>query len=113
MKLLLDENLSRRLLPELQALFPGSTHIVPMGLESASDREVWERAAAEGLTIMTKDADFVELAVLRGAPPKVIRLALGNVPNDVVRACLIANADAIGRFATSDEAVLELDIAGN
>ena len=113
MKLLLDENLSRSLLPELQVLVPGSTHVVPMGLESASDCEVWERAAAEGLTIETKDADFVELAVLRGAPPKVIRLALGNVSNDVVRGCLVAHAAAIGRFATSDEAVLELDITGN
>lgn len=110
MKLLLDENLSRRLLFELQALFPGSTHVVLMGLESASDQDVWERAAAEGSTIVTKDADFVELAVLRGAPPKVIRLAIGNVPNDVVHACLIPHVAAISRFATSDEAILELDV---
>ena len=110
MKLLLDENLSRHLLPELRALFPGSNHIVPMGLESASDHDVWLRAAAEGFTIVTKAADFVELAVLRGVPPKVIRLAVGNVPNSVVRACLVTHAAAIRRFGSSEEAVLELDV---
>jgi len=35
MKLLLDENLSRRLVPFLQNDYPGSTQVVLVGLESA------------------------------------------------------------------------------
>jgi hypothetical protein len=38
MKLLLDENLSRRLVPFLQSDFPGSSHVALLGLEQASDR---------------------------------------------------------------------------
>jgi len=37
MKLLLDENLSRRLVPFLQAASPGSTQVALEGLERASD----------------------------------------------------------------------------
>ena len=37
MKLLLDENLSRRLIPFLQHDYPGSSQVVLMGLESASE----------------------------------------------------------------------------
>jgi predicted nuclease of predicted toxin-antitoxin system len=37
MKLLLDENLSRRLVPFLQHDYPGSNQVVLLGMESASD----------------------------------------------------------------------------
>ncbi|WP_408597071.1 DUF5615 family PIN-like protein [Limnohabitans sp.] len=38
MKLLLDENLSRRLVPFLQHDFPGTSQVTLLGLESASNR---------------------------------------------------------------------------
>jgi predicted nuclease of predicted toxin-antitoxin system len=41
MKLLLDENLSRRLIPFLQHDYPGSSQVVLLGLEAASDNVVW------------------------------------------------------------------------
>ncbi len=40
MKLLLDENLSRRIVPFLQAAFPDSSQVVLLGLEGASDSDV-------------------------------------------------------------------------
>ena len=42
MKLLLDENLSRRIVPFLQHDFPGTSQVVLLGMASASDKEVWE-----------------------------------------------------------------------
>lgn len=42
MKLLLDENLSRRLLLFLQHDYPGSVQLDLLGLESASDIVVWQ-----------------------------------------------------------------------
>jgi hypothetical protein len=44
MKLLLDENLSRRLVPFLQHDYPGTNQVVLLGMESASDKEVWQKA---------------------------------------------------------------------
>ena len=62
MKLLLDENLSRRLIPFLLHDYPGSGHVVLTGLESASDRQIWEHARAHGFVIVTRDADFGEMS---------------------------------------------------
>jgi predicted nuclease of predicted toxin-antitoxin system len=78
MKLLLDENLSRRLVPFLQHDYPDSSQVVLLGMESASDKEVWQKAKDEGYVIVTRDADFQELSLVWGQPPKVIRLKTLN-----------------------------------
>lgn len=48
MKLLVDQNLSPRLVPELQGTHPGSAHVREFSLEAASDLEVWEFAKQKG-----------------------------------------------------------------
>lgn len=68
MKLLLDENLSRRLVPFLQHDYPGSNQVVLMGMESATDKEVWQRAKDDGFVILTRDADFQELSLVEIVP---------------------------------------------
>ena len=79
MKLLLfDQNLSPKLLTRLQDLYPGSTHVEALGLGSASDQTIWDFAASGDYIIVTKDADFTELSVVRGIPPKVIWIRRGN-----------------------------------
>lgn len=78
MKLLLDENLSRRIVPFLQALYPGSSQVALEGLEQADDTEIWRYARDNGFVIVTKDSDFQEQSLLHGAPPKVIWLRSGN-----------------------------------
>jgi predicted nuclease of predicted toxin-antitoxin system len=72
MKLLLDEQLSRRIVPFLQAAYPGSTQVALIGMERASDREIWEYARANGFAIVTKDSDFYDLSLVLGAPPQVV-----------------------------------------
>ena len=42
MKLLLDQNLSWRLARALQDLFPDSVHVREIGLDRATDDEVWQ-----------------------------------------------------------------------
>jgi len=95
MKLLLDENLSRRLVPFLQHDFPGSSQVVLLGLESASDKEVWSRAKADGYVVVTRDADFQELSLVWGAPPQVIRLRTPNTTRAAVLKLLLDNRDLI------------------
>ena len=46
MKLLLDENLSRRLIPFLLEAYPDSTQVVLCGMESSSDLELCAFALA-------------------------------------------------------------------
>ncbi|MFB2979897.1 DUF5615 family PIN-like protein [Microseira sp. BLCC-F43] len=79
MKLLLfDQNLSPRLVDRLADIYPGSVHVDAIGLPTAPDREVWEFARQYDYIIVTKDADFSELSLLLGFPPKVIWIRRGN-----------------------------------
>lgn len=62
----------------LQDLYPDSNHLYRLGLDQAPDLEVWEYARREEFLIVTKDADFSDLCLLRGFPPKVVWLRRGN-----------------------------------
>ena len=78
MNLLFDQNLSPKLVNRLADLFPGSSHVQSVGLACADDNHVWEHARLNGSVIVTKDEDYNNLSVVRGNPPKVIWLQLGN-----------------------------------
>ncbi|MDI9333595.1 MAG: DUF5615 family PIN-like protein [Cytophagales bacterium] len=78
MKLLLDENLSRRLVPFLQHDYPDSSQVVLEGLESATDMTVWEHAKSQQFVIVTMDADFEEMSMVLGQPPKIVWLKTRN-----------------------------------
>jgi predicted nuclease of predicted toxin-antitoxin system len=88
MKLLFDQNLSPKLVNRLADLFPDSCHVQGIGLDRASDEQVWQHARLNGFLIITKDEDFNNLSVLRGSPPKVLWLQLGNCTTEQVEAVL-------------------------
>ena len=54
MKLLLDENLSRRIVPKLLRRFPGSSQVALLGLERATDAQLCEYAANNGFVLVIK-----------------------------------------------------------
>ena len=68
MKLLLDENLSRRIIPTLQVAFPESSQVALLDLNSSTDLEIWKYAKKENYAIVTQDADFHELSLLSEGP---------------------------------------------
>jgi predicted nuclease of predicted toxin-antitoxin system len=72
--LLFDENLSPRLALLLGDRFPGCVHVDSVGLRGAPDGAVWDYAEHNALAIVSKDADFVSMALMRTAPMKVICL---------------------------------------
>ncbi|HHN47432.1 MAG TPA: hypothetical protein ENN08_00595 [Bacteroidales bacterium] len=47
--------------------------------DSWDDDKIWNYAKEQGLTIITKDADFSLKVLLRGAPPKVVHIRFGNL----------------------------------
>lgn len=109
MKLLLDQNLSYKLIAELQASYPGSSQVRLLGMERADDKAIWDYARQHGYTIVTQDSDFHELSVLFGSPPKIVWLKRGNCSNDTVRRLLIDNFQEIIQFhRDSDVGCLEM-----
>jgi predicted nuclease of predicted toxin-antitoxin system len=102
-KLLLDENLSPRLIAAISDLYLGSKHIEDFGLLSASDDKVWSFPLEHQFTIVTKDSDFSEFSVLRGCPPKVVWLRIGNCTSGSVELVLRNNAEHINGFLSSKQ----------
>lgn len=108
MKLLLDENLSRRLIPFLQAAYPGSTQVALEGLQQSDDRAIWQYARDHDFVIVTKDVDYYDLSLVWGAPPHVIWLQVGNVDKAVVLRKLTEDTQAITDAFASGLACVEL-----
>jgi predicted nuclease of predicted toxin-antitoxin system len=99
MRLLFDHNLSPRLVDRLGNLYPNASHVSLVGLDRASDDAVWQYAQAHDYIILSKDADFTDLSVLRGFPPKVICLRIGNCTTGQIEAFLRAHHVTITLFA--------------
>ncbi|MBE9176426.1 DUF5615 family PIN-like protein [Synechocystis salina LEGE 06155] len=109
MKLLLDENLSDRIIQQIIDLFPDSEHVKTLGLINTDDLIVWEYAKVNGFVIVSKDSDFHQRSLLYGHPPKFIYLRVGNCPTSKITQILRDNLDSIIQFANSQtESVLIL-----
>lgn len=109
MKLLLDENLSRRIVPFLQKDYPGSAQIALLDMSSATDREVWQYAKDNNFVIVTKDSDFYDFGLVLGSPPKVIWLQSGNTQKSVVTNLLINNQKQLEKLLfVEDKSCVEL-----
>ena len=102
MKLLLDQNISRKLVDQLEKFFPGTTHIGVLGMETASDEMVWNHARENEFVLVTQDSDFSDRAVLFGHPPKVIWLRLGNVSTGHMMEVLQSHRLSINAFYKDD-----------
>jgi predicted nuclease of predicted toxin-antitoxin system len=89
--------------------FPGSVHVWSVELLQASDVVVWEYAKSFGFAIVTADADFYELAIALGAPPKVVWLKGCDYPTAVTSRLIRGQAIRIMEFLeVPDRAVLIL-----
>jgi predicted nuclease of predicted toxin-antitoxin system len=108
MKLLFDQNLSFQLCRQLAESYPGSAQVGLLGLAQADDRTIWQYAKINGFALVTLDADFAEMAVLLGPPPKVVWLRCGNQPTSGIASLLDNRAEAIAAFERDDAACLEI-----
>lgn len=53
MKLLLDQNLSHRIVKALSSIYPDTTQVSFIGMSQSSDLEIWEYAKANEYAIVT------------------------------------------------------------
>lgn len=79
MRLLFDQNISHRILTFSLEIYSGSTTVKKEKLINFQDKQIWEFAKKEALTIVTQDSDFNSLNILYGFPPKIIWIRAGNL----------------------------------
>jgi predicted nuclease of predicted toxin-antitoxin system len=103
-RVLIDENLSERLLPPLGDLISELLHVRTLGLAGASDARVWELARQRQCDpLLTTDGDFVGHSLMHGAPPKVVYLARQDARTATVAARIRAGIGVIRLLVASDE----------
>lgn len=109
MKLLLDENLSDRIINRIIDLYPNSEHVKTLSLTNTDDSVIWEYAKANDFVIVSKDADFHQRSLLYGHPPKFVYLRIGNSSTSKIIQILRENFDIIVKFGESEtESILLL-----
>ena len=100
-RLLFDQNLAPGLVRRVAELYPGSAHVRDFGLQRGDDEPIWALAAARGFMIVSKDDDFRQRSLLRGPPPKVVWVRLGN--------CRTADVESLLRARHADVLAFDAD----
>lgn len=112
MNFLVDAQLPRELARRLTAEGYETRHTLELSAGNRTpDSEVIGAADREGRALVTKDADFVNSFLLRGAPRKLLLVSTGNISNAELLGLVIPNVPRIvAAFKEND--FLELGVHG-
>ena len=78
----IDEQISPKFAIWLSQRFEVVAHSVDtLGYFSTKDEDIFEKARAENVVFITKDRDFREMVLAKGAPPQVVWVTCGNTSN--------------------------------
>ena len=83
-KLLLDQNISYKLVNRIREFYPDSSHVRLENLQNENDKVIREFALQNNFNIVTFDIDFYEMSLVYGYPPKVIWLRCGNKSTKII-----------------------------
>ena len=103
MKLLFDQNISYRIIAKLSDYFPDCKQVKELGLANAEDIDIWDYARKNDYIIVTFDADFYDISLIHGCPPKIIWLRTGNMITNQIADLLKKNLMDIADFYSQPE----------
>lgn len=107
MLFLVDAQLPPSLAEALRQAGFHTVHVIDLGLQTATDQQIWDEAISRSAVLVTKDRDFALRRAARNDGPAILWVRVGNTSNrkliDLVLRALPAIIDAIER----DEAVIE------
>lgn len=105
MKVLIDQNISFRIVPKISDLFPEVSHVKSLGLIDAKDFDIFMFARRENFqAIITQDEDFYAHLLEHGMPPKIIWIRTGNCSTPFLTEILHRNAETIFSFFKDENA---------
>jgi predicted nuclease of predicted toxin-antitoxin system len=109
MKLLLDANISWKLVNTLAPVFGECTHVDLLDFSvPAKDEAIWNYALKNGCIIITKDTDFLDLLELKGFPPKVVLIKTGNNSTRILAELLLDAKQQIEDLEKNEYGLLEV-----
>jgi predicted nuclease of predicted toxin-antitoxin system len=108
-RFLIDNQLPRCLASFLIKKGHDATHVLDIELGHLTpDIQIWEYAASSGHVVITKDDDFIELALLDPRPVSVVIVCLGNCRNSLLIAVFEKALDTLCQQIESGETLIEL-----
>jgi predicted nuclease of predicted toxin-antitoxin system len=79
-----------------------------LGLRSAKDPEIFRAARQEGIVVMSKDSDFVDLVERLGPPPQILWVSCGNTSNVWLKQVLSTELPRALQLLERGEQVVEI-----
>lgn len=109
MRILLDQNLSPKLIRRLADILPGLETVYDHDLIGSSDPFIFDWARRfEFSALVSTDVDLVKLVERLGPPPKVIRIERCDFPSGIIEQLIRREAVRIHDFLKSNRAVLQV-----
>lgn len=106
---LVDEQLPRLLAERIRRAGYGAEHVRDIGRGGQEDVQIWQYASVRQLAVLSKDADFADMArTKRGASPQIVWLRFGNISNDALWRRLSPLLPEIARRLRAGERLIEI-----
>lgn len=86
-----------------------AAHVQDLGLLTAEDPEIFERARQARAVVITKDSDFIQLQQRFGPPPRLIWLTCGNRSNPALKELMVRSWPRIRDLLAAGEILIEIN----
>tara|TARA_R110002050_G_scaffold300722_2_gene471883 strand:- start:23312 stop:23647 length:336 start_codon:yes stop_codon:yes gene_type:complete len=104
MKLLIDQNISNRIIESISDIFPGSAHVKEANLSDASDEEIRAYAYSNKFALVTTISDFFDLNMVLENAPKIIYIKGNHVTTNKLEWAVRVNQEGIENFISENPA---------
>lgn len=85
-----------------------ASHVQDLGLIAATDSDIFRKARAAMVVVVTKDRDFIRLLEVHGPPPQVLWVTTGNIRNADLFQLLALHWKKIEALFQSGEQLVEI-----
>ncbi len=104
MKLLIDQNISRRIIESINDIFSDSMHVNSMDSTTKTDIDLWDFAIKNEFCLVTTDSDYFNHCIISEESPKIIYVQGEVITSNKMEWTLRVNQEAIEQFITEDSA---------
>ncbi|MFI3217716.1 MAG: DUF5615 family PIN-like protein [Methylococcales bacterium] len=80
-----------------------------LNLRDAENEQIFQQARQQGIVIISKDSDFVEMVLRLGIPPQLLWITCGNVTNRRLQELLTQVFPKAEKLLATGEVVVEIE----
>ena len=107
MLFLVDAQLPPLLAEALRQAGCEAVHVIDLGLQAATDEQIWDEAISRSAVLVTKDRDFALRRAATNDGPAILWVRVGNTSNRKLIELVLRALPAIVTAIERDEAVIE------